>query len=117
MRAKPYSAFVKAEGEITEAGVKFIGYEIYCPGCKYRHVVYTLKGYYPACWSFNGDLERPTFTPSLLLTTGSFAQPSFEDGDIPPTRCHSFITDGRIKFLDDCTHELRNQIVDLPEIE
>jgi hypothetical protein len=28
--------------------------------------------------------------------------------------CHSFVTDGRIQFLGDCTHALANQTFDLP---
>ena len=31
--------------------------------------------------------------------------------------CHSFITDGRIQFLGDCTHELKGQTVELPEVK
>lgn len=31
--------------------------------------------------------------------------------------CHSFIRDGRIEFLSDCTHALAGQTVDLPDIE
>jgi hypothetical protein len=29
--------------------------------------------------------------------------------------CHSFVTDGRIQFLNDCTHPLAGQTVDIPE--
>jgi len=29
--------------------------------------------------------------------------------------CHSFVTDGRIQFLGDCTHTLAGQTVDLPD--
>jgi hypothetical protein len=29
--------------------------------------------------------------------------------------CHSFVTDGRIQFLDDSTHELAGETADLPE--
>jgi hypothetical protein len=28
--------------------------------------------------------------------------------------CHSFVVDGRIQFLGDCTHHLAGQTVDLP---
>ena len=31
--------------------------------------------------------------------------------------CHSFVTDGRIQFLGDCTHKLAGQTVDLPDWE
>ena len=29
--------------------------------------------------------------------------------------CHSFVTDGRIRFLGDCTHALKGQTVPIPE--
>lgn len=54
---------------------------------------------------FNFDANRPTLEPSLLVTGGS--------GD---RRCHSYVRDGRIQFLSDCTHPLAGQTIDLPEI-
>ena len=49
------------------------------------------------------------------LTTGRAVDPAFkpEPGD-PPEVCHSFITDGRIQFLNDCTHALAGHTVPLP---
>ncbi|WP_339767106.1 DUF6527 family protein [uncultured Pseudosulfitobacter sp.] len=85
-----------------------------CPGCGYLHQV-TVDG--SRGWTFNGDGDRPTFSPSVLVRTGSAVDPTFVDepGD-PPTVCHSFVTDGRIRFLDDSTHELAGQTVDLPDL-
>lgn len=61
-------------------------------------------------WGFNGNFDAPTFTPSVLG--------SYESGpERTPYVCHSFVTDGRIQFLGDCTHALVNQTVDLPELE
>ena len=70
-------------------------------------------------------MERPTFTPSLLvrgtvpLTSEQIT--AYDRGEGLPTPvpyvCHSFITDGRIQFLSDCTHALAGQTVDLPEVE
>lgn len=37
-------------------------------------------------------------------------------GNPIPFVCHSFVTDGRIQFLSDCTHSLAGQTVDLPEM-
>lgn len=73
----------------------------YCLGCKTSHVVPTgdARG-----WGFNDDLEKPTFTPSILL---------YEDKYTP--RCHSFVTDGRIQYLADSTHAMAGQTVDLPD--
>lgn len=69
-----------------------------CPGCGCCH-----KIEFPT-WQFNGDLEKPTVRPSILVTGG-------EKG----IRCHSFVTDGKIQFLDDCTHALKNQTVEIPD--
>lgn len=67
-----------------------------------------------AGWTFNGDYERPTFKPSILVKGTDW------DGKVPGqgitrTVCHSFVTDGRIQFLGDCTHSLAGQTVDLPD--
>lgn len=81
---------------------------IFCPGCEAVHSL-TIKRSSP-CWEFNGDLESPTFSPSLLVyeTKGP-------DGNIYSPRCHSFIREGRIQFLTDCGHSLAGETVDLPE--
>jgi hypothetical protein len=72
---------------------------IVCPGCEKEHP-------FDQRWEFNGDLDRPTFRPSLRVF-----------GKKGETLCHSFVVDGRIQFLDDCAHNLKGQTVDLPEIE
>lgn len=92
------------------------GLLFWCPGCDELHVVHVGEGPRPR-WGYNGNPERPTFTPSILVRTGRAVDPSFvpEPGD-PPEVCHSFVTDGRIQFLGDCTHALAGQTVDLPEI-
>jgi hypothetical protein len=55
-------------------------------------------------WTWNGDTEKPTLRPSILTSDG-------ERG----TRCHSWVTDGNVQFLDDCTHELKGQTLPLLE--
>lgn len=39
-----------------------------------------------------------------------------EDADVHCQRCHTFITDGKVQFLSDCTHALAGQTLDLPEL-
>lgn len=77
---------------------------IWCPGC---HTAHVLDGR----WIFNGDYERPTFSPSLKCW---HPRGDGEDSDVPAYVCHTCITDGRIQFLGDCTHSLANQTVDIP---
>lgn len=79
----------------------------FCPGCQCGHMVTVNgernpKGF---TWGWNGDLEKPTFSPSVLM----------EHNGEPPMRCHSEVRDGMIQFLADCTHKLAGQTVPLPE--
>ena len=172
------------------------GYMVMCPACGNGHKFNTepgpngVGGNNP-CWTFNGDMERPTFSPSMHVTTGSapkdwmpimksiqlktgeeparipweMMEPHAEqarrnhnqslerlkqrgglstcealaimdDRDwakmdsreaaaelsrrvqswyktAPDRVCHSFVTDGNIQFLSDCTHSLAGQTVPL----
>lgn len=73
----------------------------WCPGCDEAHRI-RVEG--PHAWGYNGNPDAPTFTPSVLVTRPG-----------TPLRCHSFVTDGHIKFLADCTHPLAGQTVPLPD--
>lgn len=53
------------------------------------------------CWSWNGSVDRPTLRPSVKTESWR------------GWLCHSWITDGNAIFLDDATHEFRNQTVPL----
>ena len=95
----------------------------WCPGCKIHHAInYGLNR-----WGWNGNVDKPTFTPSIKIASGHFAS-DFKPGDAcwctfnrdNPDKasfkcsvCHSFITNGKISFLSDSTHELAGQIVDM----
>lgn len=89
----------------------------WCPGCDDVHGITYGEGQ----WTWDGDLVNPTITPSILVGGVQWA-PEFSfhrknhSVDVGErTTCHSFVTDGRIQFLDDCTHALAGQTVDLPE--
>lgn len=71
----------------------------WCPGCNKAHDLNT-DGQAPS-WSWNGDAERPTFNPSVLVT---------QDDAV----CHAWIRDGEAEFLSDTTHALAGQRVRLP---
>ncbi len=93
-----------------------------CPGCNEPHAV-RVAG--PGAWGFNCNNDAPTFTPSVLVTgmqtvrnaDGSWAGEWVKDADgkCVPMRCHSYVTDGQIQFLTDCTHALAGQTVPLPD--
>lgn len=78
-----------------------------CPGCKMPHSVNIDKTKRGPCWEFNHNLVYPTFSPSILVR--------WSYGDPPKNRvCHSFVRDGNIQFLSDCTHDLAGQTVEIP---
>lgn len=88
----------------------------WCPGCDEAHVL-RVSGAGRPCWTWNGNAERPTFSPSILVTYTHWEPPA--PTDQPQTAvtdvCHSFVRDGQIQFLGDCTHKLAGQTVPLPE--
>jgi hypothetical protein len=121
-------------GEALSAKLRAVdggGVDFWCPGCKGSHRVW-IAGDHGCVWGYNGNPERPTFTPSLLMRGGHYIPghqgPScwctynaqrIAEGKKPAFAtcfvCHSFVTDGRIQFLGDCTHDLAGQTVDLPD--
>jgi hypothetical protein len=67
-----------------------------------------------AFWTWNGDVLKPTFSPSMNVST----EPIIENGVmlVPASRCHYILTDGIISYLNDCTHRWRNLCVVLPDL-
>lgn len=80
-------------------------------------------------WQVSGSEERPTFSPSVLVTTGHYvgggrsaecwctynrAHPD-RQASFTCYRCHSFVRDGQVQFLADCTHPLAGQTVPLED--
>jgi hypothetical protein len=97
----------------------------HCPGCDENHGPVVKRTDAPRpLWGWNGSMEVPTFTPSILvrgtrrITDDEHARiMAGEQLEIPGFVCHSFVTDGRIQFLGDCTHALAGQTVEIPEWE
>jgi hypothetical protein len=104
----------------VEGGVSF-----WCPGCKEAHAIPVGDGPGPR-WTYNGNPEAPTFTPSLLVRSGHYVPGhegdvcwcNWDDKDEFPELkcrvCHSYVTDGQIQFLTDSTHELAGRTVPIP---
>ena len=89
-------------------------YTFECPGCCCAHFIRTkpdpeLPG--KEVWTWNGDVDKPTVTPSLHVFYP-------RSGQTPQkTLCHLFITEGKLRFLGDCDHELKGQVVPMLEWE
>jgi hypothetical protein len=88
------------------------GLVFFCPACNSPHTISTSAG----GWTWNGSAERPTFSPSVLVTHDAKPDASEEFKEWRTARaCHSFVTDGQIQFLGDCTHALAGQTVPLAD--
>lgn len=104
----------------------------WCPGCGTSHQI-GVEAPARVVWGFNGNGDRPTFTPSIFVRgvrieggseeieriIDSYKLPEEREAMLADRRintvCHSFVTDGRIQFLGDCTHALAGQTVEMPE--
>jgi hypothetical protein len=74
----------------------------FCVGCHCKHNVSIPR------WTWNGDTEKPTITPSLVWNC--------DPGN--PRRCHVVVENGVLKYCNDCWHDLHDEqvpMVDVPE--
>lgn len=103
----------------------------FCPGCQDTHHIPISDTHNPGrAWGWNGDAEKPSFTPSVFVRSGHYvpgydgqgcycntpAPDGEEDWGFACHSCHVFVTDGRIQFLSDCSHALAGQTVDMVPI-
>lgn len=94
------------------------GYSHWCPACEEMHVIFDN-------WKFDGNLDRPTFTPSVKITGKQTIKKNGEwtgewvrgpDGKALDECCHYFLTAGVLHFCGDCTHHLNGQQIVLPSL-
>lgn len=86
-----------------------------CPGCGHKHQYATqgsdyVKNNPGRGWEFNGDVNNPTFTPSLLNTWAWGPERIAH-------RCHLFVRNGNVEFCSDCSHDKAGQTIALPELD
>lgn len=81
-----------------------------CPGCAEMHgndgihILPVNTTLVQPSWDWDGDLEFPTISPSILTGKGG------------PQRCHSFLRNGNFQFLSDSTHSLAGRTVEMPDL-
>ena len=104
------------------------GYIFFCPACKEGH-------FFDSRWTFDGNMEAPTFTPSLRLGPYWRMPPGWDyekaerdangelvrraDGRLVGAvewQCHLNLTSGTITFHGDCTHEFAGKTVPMEEM-
>ncbi len=79
----------------------------------------------PDSWSFDGNLEAPTFNPSVKITgkltiklDGRWIGDWVRDagGDPVDFCCHYFLHAGQLQFCGDSTHALAGKTIELPPL-
>jgi len=90
------------------------GAAYFCKGCDRMHHVDTK-------WDINFDTN--TISPSVLVKyrhpkgySNDNPAPLGYDGEYVEDVCHSFVRDGNIEYLTDCTHNLAGQTVELEDV-
>lgn len=82
----------------------------YCPGCKEHHIINIEAPIGRPTWTFNGNWDAPTFSPSVRHFTTD------PDTGVEETYCHYFIVDGRFNYCGDCNHDFNGrQGVEMPD--
>lgn len=94
------------------------GFAHWCPGCEEMHTIWT-NHTRRANWNFDGNIESPTFEPSVCITyNGADAGQDRGDGfgKAPPAKCHYFLRAGNLQFCPDTTHAFAGKTVPLPAL-
>ena len=86
---------------VYDKGENVVGYLVHSPATGADVCFFSDR------WTFNGDLERPTFSPSMVRPADPVGGTPYE---------HFFIRDGKVEYLPDCDHELAGKTVDMVEI-
>ena len=87
---------VKTHELLTYNTTDHYAWIVWCPACDEPHM-------FDHRWTFDGNHEAPTFTPSMLAD---------KDG---PMRCHSFLTAGVWNYLADCKHAHAGKSLPAPD--
>lgn len=85
-------------------------YQFYCPGCECHHSFWHKNIKDKVQWSWNKSFVKPTVTPSIKTQFYSY---KFEKDMI----CHFYIKNGKIQYLNDCTHELAGETIKMVPIK
>lgn len=101
--------------QIDDHGTFYEALMFSCPGCSDTgitglHLLPINSATHSPSWDWDGNLESPTLSPSILTRT-----PPYVEGK-PSGICHSYLRNGVFEFLPDSTHSLAGQQVPVPDL-
>lgn len=93
---------------VDDHGIHYDALAFVCPGCNNNlHMLPVNTTKKSPSWEWDGNLEAPTLSPSILTKWGK--EPKL-------FVCHSFLKAGVFEYLADCTHVLRCQFIKLSDL-
>lgn len=110
---------------VDDHGTKYDALMFVCPGCGTPYTLLDGTEHTPSGlhmlpvntpgrspqWDWDGNLEAPTLSPSIL----SHIHP-YDEQSKPLGVCHSFLKAGVFEFLSDCSHSFAGQHVPMPDL-
>jgi len=98
---------------VSDGELEYDALMFWCPGCEHvdeeggrhggLHMLAVNSSVTSPQWDWDGNLELPTLSPSILSRTDTLV-------------CHSFLKQGVFEFLGDCTHQHANTKVPIPDL-
>jgi hypothetical protein len=94
------------------------GFAWWCPACEEVHPL-------PSGWTFNGDLDKPTFSPSFRHSGKQIVKIDGkwngewvcdESGRAVDWCCHYVVTNGQVAYCGDCTHAMAGKTIEMPDL-
>lgn len=101
---------MKIQPQVNTSG-EVIGYCHWCEACESLHcfrIEHPFNANGPT-WKFDGNMDAPSFHPSMRLFTGHKNSPN--------TICHYFVKGGMIDYCNDSPHRLREQKIELLHVD
>lgn len=94
----------KVEKQLGSSSPDFM---FWCPACQFGHGVWTTEAnaHTGARWTFDGNFEIPTISPSLLIHHGANGKEI----------CHTVVSCGVINYCSDCTHAMAGKSIPMEE--
>jgi hypothetical protein len=95
---------------VDDHGKRYDCIAFVCPGCVAMlggsgiHMLAVNTTVKSPSWDWNGDLQKPTLSPSILTGKGT------------QNVCHSFLRNGVFQFLTDSNHRYCGKEVAMPDL-
>lgn len=87
---------------------------IFCTACQEFHSIHTkIPDVNGTIYNITGTLQQPTITPLVVRVIEKFNKSKHSADHI----CNGVVTEGQIRYLENCTHTLAGKSVELSFVD